>query len=196
MKMYGKICGSGSWFWFETWFAKIVLDSRDSAALETWDYEDVREDMRLGFGTWFAKVVLDSRDSAALGTWFEKDVRQDIRIDIRADVRTDMRRQICGCMYGHIVQAKCGDRYTTRCTTSCTSVGYAYLEVACNHFFGSARQGCLRHLISLSGAHQVSAWQSVDQSVIFFSYPGWIERNQPFHFGLLCFWEEPFRLFS
>jgi hypothetical protein len=27
--------------WLETWFAKAALDSRDSAALETWDYEDV-----------------------------------------------------------------------------------------------------------------------------------------------------------
>jgi hypothetical protein len=39
----------------------------------------------------------------------------------------------------------------------------------------------------MSGAHQVSAWQSVDQSEIFFFYPVWIERNQPFHVGLLCF---------
>jgi hypothetical protein len=63
--------------WFETWFAKIVLDSRDSAALETWDYEDVREDIRTWFETWFAKVVLDSRDSVALETWDYEDVRGD-----------------------------------------------------------------------------------------------------------------------
>jgi hypothetical protein len=74
-------------------------------------------------------------------------------------------------------------------------VGYASLEVACNHFFWSARLGCLRHLISMSGAHQVSAWQSVDQSVFILFYPVWIERNQPLHFGLLYFWEEPLRLF-
>jgi hypothetical protein len=40
-------------------------------------------------------------------------------------------------------------------------VGYASLEVACIHFFWSARLGCLRHLISMSGAHQVSACLAV-----------------------------------
>ena len=44
----------------------VVLDSRDSVALETWDYEDIREDIRTWFENWFAKVVLDSRDSVAL----------------------------------------------------------------------------------------------------------------------------------
>ena len=32
--------------WFENWFAKVVLGSRDSVVLETWDYEDIREDIR------------------------------------------------------------------------------------------------------------------------------------------------------
>jgi hypothetical protein len=45
--------------WFENWFAKVVLDSRDSVVLETWFEKDIRKDMRLWFETWFAKVDLD-----------------------------------------------------------------------------------------------------------------------------------------
>jgi hypothetical protein len=63
----------------ENWFAKVVLDSRDSVVLETWFEKDIRKDIRTWFGTWFAKVVLDSRDSVVLETWFEKDIRTDIR---------------------------------------------------------------------------------------------------------------------
>jgi hypothetical protein len=48
----------------------------------------------------------------------------------------------------------------------------------------------------MSGVHQVSSWQRQLIKVKYFFYPVWIERNQPFHFGLLYFWEEPFRLFS
>jgi hypothetical protein len=85
--------------WFETWFANVVLGSRDSVVLETWFEKDIRKDMRLWFETWFAKVVLDSGDSVALETWFTKDIRRDmrlrfatdVRIDIRADARTYMR---------------------------------------------------------------------------------------------------------
>ena len=46
MKMYGKIYIRT---WFENWFAKVVLDSRDSVALETWFEKDIRKDIR----TWF-----------------------------------------------------------------------------------------------------------------------------------------------
>jgi hypothetical protein len=54
--------------WFETWFAKVVLDSRDSAVLGTWFEKGVRTDIRTWFETWFAKVVLvlDSRAAADL----------------------------------------------------------------------------------------------------------------------------------
>ena len=82
------------------WFAKVVLDSRDSVALETWFAKDIRkdirEDIRTWFGTWFEKkIVLENW----FEIWFEKDIRTDIRlrcaadvrIDIRADARTDMR---------------------------------------------------------------------------------------------------------
>ena len=95
MKIYGKIYGLG----LEIGLQKVVLDSRDSVALETWDYEDVRQDIRLWFGTWFEKkIVLENW----FEIWFEKDIRTDIRlrfatdvrIDIRADVRTDIRIDI------------------------------------------------------------------------------------------------------
>jgi hypothetical protein len=51
--------------WFETWFAKVVLDSRDSVVLETWFEKDIRKDIRNWFETWFAKVVLDRSDQAS-----------------------------------------------------------------------------------------------------------------------------------
>jgi hypothetical protein len=56
----------GSGVWFETWFEKLDLGSRDGVALETWFAKDIRTDIRLWFETWFAKVVLDSRDSVVL----------------------------------------------------------------------------------------------------------------------------------
>jgi hypothetical protein len=41
------------WTWFETWFAKVVLDSRDSVVLEPWFEKDIRKDIR----TWFENVL-------------------------------------------------------------------------------------------------------------------------------------------
>jgi hypothetical protein len=49
---------------------------------------------------------------------------------------------------------------------------------------------------SVAHIKSVLGSQVIHQSEIYFVYPVWIERNQPLHFGLLCFWEEPFRLFS
>ena len=99
MKIYGKIYGLG----LEIGLQKVVLDSRDSVALETWFEKDIRADIRTDIRTWFEtwfekKIVLENW----FEIWFEKDIRTDIRlrfatdvrIDIRADVRTDIRIDI------------------------------------------------------------------------------------------------------
>jgi hypothetical protein len=44
--------------WFETWFEKVDVDSRDSVALETWVAKDIRTDIRPWFGTWFENKII------------------------------------------------------------------------------------------------------------------------------------------
>ena len=78
MKIYGKIYGLG----LEIGLQKVVLDSRDSVALETWFEKDIRAD-----------------------------IRTDIRADIRADIRTDVRADIRADVRADIYTGRCTDRY-------------------------------------------------------------------------------------
>jgi len=70
-------------------------------------------------------------------------------------------------------------------------------KVASNHSCWIYETVWFAAILSARGSHNKSVL--VIQLVkvkYFFSILCGLERNQPFHFGLLYFWIEPFRLFS